>query len=142
MIKILIATLICVSACMNLKSTSFSLNEEASINLFTPDDYANIFNDFALVLKHKLSFGKSSFSVVGFDLEQNKRFTAALMQKGASVCSGQELCSGISLRLEIIAIKENAIFIRINTPEFVVNRVYQKKHGSIHAFSTFTFEEK
>ena len=132
MIKILIATLICVSACMNLKSTSFSLNEEASINLFTPDDYANIFNDFALVLKHKLSFGKSSFSVVGFDHEQ----------KGASVCSGQELCSGISLRLEIIAIKENAIFIRINTPEFVVNRVYQKKHGSIHAFSTFTFEEK
>ena len=59
---------------MNLKSTSFSLNEEASINLFTPDDYANIFNDFALVLKHKLSFGKISFSVVGFDHEQNKKF--------------------------------------------------------------------
>ena len=127
---------------MNLKSTSFSLNEESSINLFTPDDYANIFNDFALVLKHKLSFGKSSFSVVGFDHEQNKRFTAALMQKGASVCSGQELCSGISLRLEIIAIKENAIFIRINTPEFVVNRVYQKKTRIYSCLFYFYFRGK
>lgn len=142
MIKILIAALVCLSACSNLKSTSFSLNEDASINLFAPDDYANAFNDFALVLKNKLSFGKNSFSVVGFDHKQNQKFSAALMQKGASVCSGQEYCAGISLRLEIIGIQENSILVSINTPEFVLNRVYQKKNGSLHAVSAFTFEEK
>ncbi|WP_294567021.1 hypothetical protein [uncultured Succinatimonas sp.] len=142
MTKFLITALICLSACTNLKSTSFSVKEETSINLFAPDDYSKAFNDFSLILKHKLSFGKNSFSVVGFDHEQNKKFSSALMQKGASVCSGQEFCSGISLRLEIIAIKENSVLISINTPKFILNRIYQKKHGSIHAVSAFTFKEK
>ncbi|EFY06960.1 hypothetical protein HMPREF9444_01213 [Succinatimonas hippei YIT 12066] len=141
-IKIIIAALILLTSCTHLKSTAFSVKNESDVNVFAASDYAEAFDDFAKVLKHKLSFGKDNFSIVGFDDNLNRKFSAALLQKGASVCSGSEFCSGISLRLELVTFKENIFLVSVKAPDFTLNRAYAKKQGSLQPISAFTIEEK
>ena len=64
-----------------------------------------------------------------------------MQKQGASVCSLSQSCSGISLRLEEVELKNNLILLSIKTPDFTLSRIYQKQNGQVLPFSQFTLQE-
>ena len=135
-----LAGIFLLCACNNVTS-SFSVKEDTEIKLFTEDNYAQVFDDFTKILKSKLYFGKNSYSIVGFNSQLNLKLTRSMQKQGASVCSLSQSCSGISLRLEEVELKNNLILLSIKTPDFTLSRIYQKQNGQVLPFSQFTLQE-